>query len=64
MECENKGIEEDDELLPSCVEDVRASIDVDGDGDIRSQLLAYFNVSDFLIHKQAQVRLNLDNSQP
>ena len=31
----NEGIEEDDELLPSCVEDVRASIDVDGDGDIR-----------------------------
>ena len=28
------GIPEDDEMLPSCVEDVRASIDLDGDGDI------------------------------
>jgi Ca2+-binding EF-hand superfamily protein len=28
------GLEEDDELLPSCVEDVRMSIDIDGDGDI------------------------------
>ena len=64
MECRNKGIEEDDELLPSCVEDVRASIDVDGDGDIRSQSLDYFNVSDFLIHEQAEYRqqstLNFD----
>jgi len=31
------GIEEDDEMLPSCVEDVRASIDVDGDGDISKE---------------------------
>ena len=31
------GIEEDDELLPSCVEDVRASIDVDNDGDISKE---------------------------
>ena len=64
MECRNKGIEEDDELLPSCVEDVRASIDVDGDGDIRSQSLDQFNVSDFLIHEQAEYRqqstLNFD----
>ena len=59
MECRNKGIEEDDELLPSCVEDVRASIDVDGDGDIRSQLLDYFKVSDFLLHSPFST-LNLD----
>ena len=31
------GIEEDDELLPCCVEDVRASIDVDQDGDISKE---------------------------
>ena len=31
------GIDEDDELLPSCVEDVRASIDVDQDGDISKE---------------------------
>jgi len=31
------GIDEDDELLPSCVEDVRESIDVDGDGDISKE---------------------------
>ena len=31
------GIEEDGELLPSCVEDVRASIDVDKDGDISKE---------------------------
>ena len=31
------GIPEDDEMLPSCVEDVRASIDLDGDGDITKE---------------------------
>ena len=31
------GIEEDDEMLPCCVEDVRSSIDVDGDGDISQE---------------------------
>ena len=31
------GIQEDDEMLPSCVEDVRASIDLDGDGDITKE---------------------------
>ena len=31
------GIDEDEDLLPSCVEDVRASIDVDGDGDISKE---------------------------
>ena len=30
-------------MLPSCVEDVRASIDVDGDGDIRfPSIILYF----------------------
>ena len=38
----NEGIEEDDEMLPSCVEDVRASIDVDGDGDIRCPLPPFY----------------------
>ena len=28
------GIPEDDEMLPSCIEDVQASIDLNGDGDI------------------------------
>ena len=31
------GIPEDDEMLPSSVEDVRASIDLDGDGDITKE---------------------------
>ena len=30
-------LSEDDEMLPSCVEDVRASIDLDGDGDITKE---------------------------
>ena len=38
-------------MLPSCVEDVRASIDVDGDGDIRFPLPPFFpqNFHIFLI---------------
>ena len=31
------GIPEDDEMMPSCVDDVRASIDLDGDGDITKE---------------------------
>ena len=31
-------------MLPSCVEDVRASIDVDGDGDIRFPDLLHLGV--------------------
>ena len=67
------GIPEDDEMLPSCVEDVRASIDLDGDGDITkeefvknalkndfiSKLLKYENSCQWIIENPVELFLYL-----
>ena len=53
------GIPEDDEMLPSCVEDVTASIDLDGDGDITKEEFVRNALKNDFISKLLKYESNL-----
>ena len=57
------GIPEDDEMMPSCVDDVRASIDLDGDGDITKEEFVRNALKNDFISKLLKYETDISENQ-